>query len=170
MTLPAVPAWLHVDARDGFEVLFLRTEAEGYRLEGHSTGVEDGEAWGIRCDIVLDAGWVTRSDRVVGRSAHGAYEVRPERDGVGGWLVDGSPAPHLDGCFDVDLEASACTNVLPTRRLGLEVGERAEAPAAYVRAVDLRGDRLEQSYMRLEDEGGRRRSTSPPSSSSTSTA
>jgi uncharacterized protein len=157
MTPLAVAAWRHVDVREGFEVIFLRAEADGYRLEGHSTGVEDGEAWGIRYDIVVDAGWLTRSAHVAGRSTQGVYEVRLEGDGVGGWLVDGSPTPHLDGCFDVDLEASACTNALPIRRLALEVGEQAEAPAAYVRAVDLRVERLEQSYARLEDEAGRRR-------------
>lgn len=157
MTPLAVAAWRHVDVREGFEVLFLRAEADGYRLEGHSTGVEDGEAWGIRYEIVLDAGWSTRSAHVAGRSTQGAYEVRLEGDGVGGWLIDGSPARHLDGCFDVDLEASACTNALPIRRLALEVGERAEAPAAYVRAIDFQTGRLEQRYARLEDEAGRQR-------------
>jgi hypothetical protein len=42
-------------------------------------------------------------------------------------------------------------------RLGLELGRRAEAPAAYVRAPSLRVERLEQSYVRLEDDGERQR-------------
>ena len=42
-------------------------------------------------------------------------------------------------------------------RLGLAAGSRAEAPAAYVRALDLRAERLEQSYARLPDEAGRER-------------
>jgi hypothetical protein len=36
-------------------------------------------------------------------------------------------------------------------------GERADAPAAYVRAADIRVERLEQSYLRVGDVGGRRR-------------
>jgi hypothetical protein len=152
MMPPAVAAWRHVDVREGFEVLFLLGEADGFRVEGHATGVEDGAAWGIRYEIALDADWATRSALVVGRTSLGPQGRRLESDGSGAWLVDGSPAPHLDGCLDVDLEASACTNALPIRRLALEVGERAEAPAAYVRALDLRVDRLEQSYARLEDE------------------
>jgi hypothetical protein len=63
--------------------------------------------------------------------------------------VDGKPTTDLDGCFDVDLESSALTNALPAHRLHLEVGERAEAPAVYVRASSLSVDRLEQSYSRL---------------------
>jgi hypothetical protein len=31
-------------------------------------------------------------------------------DGDGSWVVDGRPAPQLDGCLDVDLESSSMTN------------------------------------------------------------
>jgi hypothetical protein len=83
--------------------------------------------------------------------------VRLEGDGTGAWQVDGVRAAELAGCLDVDLEASACTNAFPVHRLGLEVGQRADAPAAYVRAPDLRVERLEQSYARLQGDGGRSR-------------
>jgi hypothetical protein len=155
--LPATAAWRLLDAHEGFEVLFLRRAPEGYELEGHTTGVEDGEAWGIRYAIKLDAGWVTRSAFVFSRSALGAHELQLEADGTGAWLVDGEPQPNVTGCLDVDLEGSAFTNAFPVHRLGLSVGERAEAPAAYVRALDLRVERLEQSYARLPDDGARSR-------------
>ena len=149
--LPTTAAWRHLDARVGFEVLFLRGDTAGYYVEGHSTAVEDGEAWGIRYALTVDLDWITRSAYIAGRSAQGVYQVRLEGDGTGRWRVDDEPAPQLDGCLDVDLEASAFTNALPVHRLGLGVGEQADAPAAYVRAVDLRVERLEQSYRRLPD-------------------
>jgi uncharacterized protein len=155
--LPLTAAWRHVEARDGFEVVFLRRETDGYRLDGHSTAVEDGEAWSIGYTLALDSSWATRSAHVVGRSAAGAHEVRLEGDGAGAWRVDGTPAPHIAGCLDVDLEGSVFTNALPVRRLQLERGERAEAPAAYVRVLDLRVERLEQRYARIQDDGGRSR-------------
>jgi uncharacterized protein len=74
-------------------------------------------------------------------------------DGAGSWTVDDAPAPQLDGCLDVDLEVSACTNTLPVHRLGLAVGEAADAPAAYVRAAAFAVERLEQRYERLPDDG-----------------
>jgi uncharacterized protein len=151
--LPATAAWRHLDARVGFEVVFLRHDTDGYQLDGHSTAVEAGQAWGIRYALTVDAGWATRSAHIVGRSAVGVNEIRVEGDGVGGWWVDGTRAPHLDGCLDVDLEASAFTNALPVHRLALEVGEQADAHAAYVRALDLRVEQLEQSYRRLPDDG-----------------
>jgi len=155
--LPTTAAWRHLDARVGFEVLFLRSEADGYHFEGHSTAVEDGEAWAVSYTITLDTSWSTRSAHIVGRSELGAREVRLEMDGTGAWRVDGFLAPQLAGCMDVDLEASAFTNAFPVHRLGLGVGESADAPAAYVRAVGLGVERLEQRYTRLEDEAGHSR-------------
>jgi uncharacterized protein len=152
VALPPTAAWRHVDARVGFEVVFLRCEADGYHLDGHSAAVEDGESWAVRYSLILDPTWATRSAHIAGRSAAGAHETRLEGDGSGEWKVEGRPAPHLAGCLDVDLEASACTNAFPVHRLGLDVGERADAPAAYVRAPDLRVERLEQSYARLADD------------------
>jgi hypothetical protein len=121
------------------------------------TAVEEGEAWAARYTLTLDSSWATRSAHVVGRSSLGGREIRLESDGDGTWRVDGTPMHRLAGCFDVDLEASACTNALPVQRLELEVGGAADAPAVYVRALDLRVERLEQRYARLPDLGERSR-------------
>jgi hypothetical protein len=156
-TVPPVAAWRHRHARDGFEVVFLHAGDAGYQLEGTTAAVEDGQAWAVRYLIALNADWRTRRARVWGRSSRGADELTLEADGAGGWLVNGVAAPRLDGCLDVDLESSACTNTLPVHRLGLEVGEAADAPAAYVRALDLGVERLEQRYARVADDGPRQR-------------
>jgi uncharacterized protein len=108
----------------------------------------------VRYAILVGDDGATREARVECRHEGGAATVALEADGRGGWTVNGAPAPRLDGCLDVDLEASAVTNAFPIRRLGLRAGERAAAPAAYVRAPDLRVERLEQSYGRDEDEDG----------------
>jgi len=155
--LPPAAACRHLDAREGFEVLFPRREEDGYRLDGHSSGVEAGGMWALRYPLVLDRDWLTREARVAGRSVDGEHEVLLEADGAGAWRVDGRLAPELDGCLEVDLEASGFTNAVPVRRLGLAIGEGAEAPAAYLRAPDLRVERLEQSYARLPDDGKRSR-------------
>lgn len=138
-------------------MLFPRRENEGYRLDGYATAVEEGEVWSVRYALTLDASWATRSAEIVGRSTDGAYELLLEGDGAGAWRIDGRAAPELAGCLDVDLEASACTNALPIRRLALDVGQESDAPAVYVRASDLRVERLEQHYARLPDAEGRSR-------------
>jgi hypothetical protein len=121
-------------------------------MEGWTTAVEDGATWAVEYAIEVDTAWATRSARIRGRSAAGFCTALVEADGSGQWLVDGGPAPHLDGCLDVDLEASAMTNALPVRRMGLPVAAQAAAPAAYVRAVGLAVERLEQTYVRAADE------------------
>jgi hypothetical protein len=154
---PRTAAWQHRDARSGLEVVFLHPDGDGYRVEGHVTAVEAGEGWALEYDIRLDRDWVTRTARVRGHRAAGRREVVLEADGTGRWTVDGEPAPELDGCPDVDLEASAFTNALPVHRLGLEVGQEADAPAAWVRALHLGAERLEQRYARRPDDGERPR-------------
>jgi hypothetical protein len=152
-SLPETAAWQHRDARSGFEVAFFQMLADGYSIEGCTTAVQDGASWIVGYEIVLDAAWTTRSAHISGRSVSGVRSVTIEADGAGRWLVDGKRAPALDGCLDVDLESSALTNALPVHRMGLGIGRRADAPAAYVRALDLTAGRLEQTYRRLPDDG-----------------
>jgi uncharacterized protein len=155
--LPVSAAWRHLGAREGFEVVFPMDEHGWMRFDGYSTAVEEEQAWSVRYSILVDGDWQTLRARVVSRSAMGTRELELARNGTEGWLVNRAPAPHVEGCLDVDLEASAFTNAFPVRRLGLAPGESAEAPAVYVRAPELRVERLEQSYRRLEDDGVRRR-------------
>jgi hypothetical protein len=155
--LPPSAAWRHVHARDGFEVVFFVGAADGVRIDGHTTAVEDGEAFAVEFTIELDDRWHTRRGQVTGRSSRGRRSVALEADGAGSWLVDGQRAPQLDGCLDLDLEASSLTNAFPVGRLRLSPGETAQAPAAYVRALDLTVDRLEQRYRRTDAGTGRER-------------
>lgn len=154
---PAAAAWEHRDARTGFEATWFETRDDGLRIDGATSALEDGEAWFVQYAIHLDSTWTTRSARVSGRSASGTRSTAIEADGAGRWRVDGEAAPALDGCLDVDLASSAVTNALPVHRMGLAVGSRAEAPAAYVRATDLAVEVLEQTYQRVDDEGSSHR-------------
>jgi hypothetical protein len=43
----------------------------------------------------------------------------------------------------------------PVHRLSLRVGQRSDAPAVYVRTKALEVERLEQTYARIPDAGGR---------------
>jgi uncharacterized protein len=154
---PPFAAWRHCDAREGFEVAFFRPDADGHAIEGHTSAVEDGHAWAVGYSLRLDRAWVTRRAEITGHSPAGRRRLVIERRARGPWLVNGVAMPALDGCLDVDLEASAVTNALPVHRLGLAVGEAAQAPAVYVRALDLAVERLEQRYARRSDEDGGQR-------------
>jgi hypothetical protein len=133
-------------------VVYFGARSDGCHIEGWTTAIQDGATWAVEYAIDVDAAWATRSARIRGTSAGGSCEALLEADGAGHWLVDGKPGRHLDGCLDVDLEASAMTNALPVRRMALPVAATAVAPAAYVRAVGLAVERLEQTYLRTTDE------------------
>ncbi|MBK1788754.1 putative glycolipid-binding domain-containing protein [Prauserella cavernicola] len=154
---PASAAWSHELARLGFEVAYFERAGDGYRIRGCTTAVEHEVPWIVGYDITVDGGWRTRRAEVTARWATGARTTVLDADGDGHWRIDDAAAPRLDGCLDVDLESSAMTNTLPVHRLALAAGDRAAAPAAYVRAADLTIERLEQAYRRLDNDGGRQR-------------
>jgi hypothetical protein len=143
---PEVAAWHHVGARTGHEVVFFVPTGDGMAIDGTTTSTQDGISWWVRFHIELGPEWLTRRAEIAGRSSMGTHRRTLEVDARGRWLVDGASRPDLDGCVDVDLESSACTNTVPIHRLGLGPGQIVDAPAAYVRADDLRVERLEQRY------------------------
>lgn len=145
--LPPFAAWRFVDAVDGFEVVYPGPR----RLRGHTSAVEDGQAYAVAYEITLDDRWRTREVRVSSDTVAGSRTTVLESDGEGRWTVDGEPADQLRGLVDVDLEASACTNTLPVHRLAMPLGEVTVASAVYVEALDLTVRRLDQTYRRLDD-------------------
>ncbi len=154
--LPPTAAWTHRDAREGFEVVFVRRTTRGWTLSGHTTAVEQGRPWAVRYDITVDRQWRSRSARVWTWNSEGASRTVLRHDGAGHWTVNGIAASELDGCIDVDLESSACTNTLPVHRRPRS-REQFEAPAAYVRVANGEVQRLEQTYRRVSDLDGARR-------------
>jgi hypothetical protein len=153
---PPTACWQHRAARTGFEVAYFTALQDGWCIDGSTAALEDSHTWVVTYRIEVDAAWVTRSARVTARTVAGSRQTRLEADGAGHWLVDGDPAPRLDGCMDVDLESSAMTNTLPVHRLALPLGARADAPAAFVRVLQP-VDRLEQVYARIADQAAHQR-------------
>jgi hypothetical protein len=147
--LPTSAAWRHSESREGVEAVFFRLSA-GTTARGVTVAVEAGEPWTVGYAITADSAWRTRRASVWSIAAAGERRIELEGDGDGAWQIDGEPRPDLQGCLDVDLESSACTNTFPLHRLQLPVRGRAEAPAAYVRVPGLVVERLEQTYTRLQ--------------------
>lgn len=150
MTLPPAASWNHRGVRTGFEAAFFVETGDGHRLTGHTTAHESGALWSVGYDVTVDSDWSTVSARVSSLTAVGTGDLTLRRDTDGRWTVKGEPRPELDGCLDVDLESSAVTNTLPLHRLELVPGAGADVPAAFVRADDLRVERLEQRYTLVE--------------------
>ncbi|WP_223624409.1 putative glycolipid-binding domain-containing protein [Microbacterium sp. EST19A] len=153
--LPPEASWTHRGVRDGFEVVFLRSAGDGHRLVGHTTANEESVLWSVGYDVTLDAAWRTVAVHATTLTAAGGREVALTRDAADRWVVDGEPRPDLDGCADVDFESSAVTNTFPIHRLDLVEGKAFDVSSAFVRADDLRVERLDQTYTLIarSDEG-----------------
>jgi hypothetical protein len=146
--VPAVAAWRHVGAREGFEVTSFQQTVDGWLVRGTTTAVEGTDAWAVRYGITVGQDWLTRSAHIVTMSG----VLTLAHDGRGNWLVNNKLRPDLSGCLDVDLESSAMTNTFPVHRLDPHIGAWQAAPAAYVRATTLEVQRLEQHYTPLDEQ------------------
>ena len=76
--------------------------------------------------------------------------VRLDSDGRGHWRRDGCDCASLDGCIDIDVEATPFTNTLPIRRLGLATGEGRVVRLAYVRIPSLEVVPRSQRYTAVD--------------------
>jgi uncharacterized protein len=126
--------------------MFFRDSRPGHRLVGHTTANEDSALWSVDYDVTVDAEWRTVAVHATTLTAEGTRGVALARDADDRWTVDGEARPDLDGCRDVDFESSAVTNTLPVHRLEFVEGVAVGVSSAFVRADDLRVERLEQTY------------------------
>jgi hypothetical protein len=152
-----IAAWQHVEGRRGFEVARLQAlPGGGHRIDGHSTGEDEGLAWGLHYALVVDDAWATRSLELAGFSEDGPWTLSLRCDGAGTWTRDGATAPDLHGCVDVDLVATVLTNTLPVRRLALDVGHSGSLDAVWIGTPAGREvERMTQRYARVGIRGYR---------------
>lgn len=149
-TPPSGASWNHEGSRAGFEIAFFDEVSAGHCLTGHTTAHESSVLWSVGYDVTVDHSWRTVAVHASNLTATGREELTLTRDSAGRWAANGVPRPELDGCVDVDFESSAVTNTLPLHRLDFVEGVGVDVPAAFVRADDLRVERLEQRYTLIE--------------------
>ena len=98
-----------------------------------------------------DEGWVTLRGEVRGEVDGRPVSMTITRQRSGEWVVNGAPAPGLRGLIDLDLGFTPATNLFPLRRLALEIGESADAEAAWVDEERWTMHRLRQRYERRDE-------------------
>jgi hypothetical protein len=148
MTRPvAVFLWRKVD-RPGHDSCRLFKLANGWRLTGAAVFRDAGRPCHLQYDVATDKAWKTRSVKVSGYIGKKAFDVRVESARDAHWKLNGVLVKSVTGCVDVDLGFTPATNLIALRRLALKVGQRAEAPAAYLQFPEMRLVLLPQSYLR----------------------
>ncbi|HKU94610.1 MAG TPA: putative glycolipid-binding domain-containing protein [Vineibacter sp.] len=129
----------------------LRRTTAGPELRGIVLIAEGGAPLRIDYRVTCGADWQTESVDVEQTYQGERRTLQLTHNGVGRWMVDGQPAPELDGCTDVDLGVSPSTNALPVNRLRLAVGGASVIRAAWVRFPSLQIVAAQQSYERTAE-------------------
>lgn len=142
--------WRRLD-HEGHDACRLIDTGDGWALAGQASFMEEG---GLLCGLAYDIrcarDWTTRSAEVSGFVDKSPLAWRMERSQSGAWTVNGAHQPSLDSLVDIDLGFTPATNLVALRRFSLEVGASAVAPAAWFAFPELRMDRMEQTYRRLD--------------------
>ncbi len=131
----------------GLEHVDIRPADGGLDISGVVIAEEDGSRFGLSYRLKLDALWRTREVLVRTTSGH---VLHLESDGQGHWRESGKDQPALQGCIDVDIQATPLTNTLPIRRLDLETGESMEIRLCYITVPDLTVFASNQRYTAIE--------------------
>jgi hypothetical protein len=133
----------------GHEACSLRRVGSEWRLEGTAVFLHEGQTCRLSYLIACDAIWNTRSAVVLGWCRGEDVNLELSVDVHHRWQVNGVIKPAVERCVDLDLNFSPSTNLLPIRRLNLEVGQQAEVKAAWLRFPSFELEPLSQVYERL---------------------
>ena len=142
--------WRRLDL-PGHEACRLTSQPTGWHLSGAAVLAYEHQACRLDYAIACDPRWHTLSTTVEGWVGDREVSVEILREPSGAWWLNGRACPQVEGCIDVDLNFSPSTNLLPIRRLNLEVGQSAHVRAAWLRFPSFALEPLEQSYTRLEN-------------------
>ena len=135
----------------GHEACRVTAVESGWTIDGVAVLVEADMPCRLDYRVDCDRAWVTRTAEVRGWVGDRAVDIVVSRSASGHWQLNGATCDGFEQCVDVDLNFSPSTNMLPVRRLELEVGASAMVRAAWLRFPSFTLELLEQSYTRVEE-------------------
>ncbi|HEX8634285.1 MAG TPA: putative glycolipid-binding domain-containing protein [Pyrinomonadaceae bacterium] len=153
--------WGRLDT-PGHEFARVFFDNSRWHLNGTAVFVHDTQPCRLDYRVECNSEWETLSGRVSGWVGEKGIEIEISVEPNRRWRLNGRECAQAAGCIDLDLNFSPLTNTLPIRRLNLNIGEKAEVRAAWLKFPSFQIERLEQSYYRIdattyryESDGGR---------------
>ena len=142
--------WRGIDLR-GHEACRLYRLNTEWRLEGTAVFSSDNRPCRLSYLVVCDSNWNTLRGTVSGWVGDDNVDVELSVDAMHRWRMNGVENSDVSGCVDLDLNFSPSTNLLPIRRLNLEIGQQGEVKAAWLRFPSFKLEPLSQIYTRLDE-------------------
>ena len=137
-------AWEGCEA--GLEHVDLSPSDGGIHVSGVVIGRDGDARFGLSYRLRIDSSWRVREAHIqttAGRAMH------LESNGQGAWTENGRSRPDLQGCIDIDIQATPLTNTLPIRRLAWTTGESLDIRLCYVEVPGLAVLPQDQRYTAL---------------------
>jgi uncharacterized protein len=138
--------WRRLDM-PGHDACRLDEATRDWRVDGTAVFRDQAGPAVLAYHVEGDAGWRTREARVRGWIGERSIDTAISRMGKS-WNLDGVVVSGLERCIDLDLGFTPATNLIPIRRLALEVGHAADVPAAWLDVATGVLKLLEQRYER----------------------
>lgn len=142
--------WRGIHLR-GHEACRLYQVGTEFRLQGTAVFLSNERPCCLSYLVSCDANWNTLRGTVSGWIGNDNVNIEVTVDTLRHWQMNGMKKPAVSGCIDLDLNFSPSTNLLPIRRLNLEIGQQAEVNAAWLRFPSFELEPLTQVYTRLDD-------------------
>ncbi|MGK6309353.1 putative glycolipid-binding domain-containing protein [Variovorax sp. DT-64] len=151
MQIVATMFWRRLDL-PGHDACRLEKHSDGWQLDGAAVfRSENGQPARLDYRVHCDKAWHAKWGRVRGWVGSLPVDFAIARAANGEWSLNDQRMPDLAHCTDLDLGFTPATNLLPLRRLNLQVGESAEAPAAWLDLDDEGLSALAQHYERRSE-------------------
>lgn len=149
--------WRRIGGGTGSDVCRVYQRADGgWDLRGMAAFHDEGLACDLGYQVSVDAHWVTLAAQVQGHCGDRTVNLRFHPGADGQWRAgqggeaDADTGISASACPDMDLNFSPATNMIAVRRMALQVGQQAQAPAAWLSFPDLTLKKLPQIYRRLD--------------------
>jgi uncharacterized protein len=141
--------WRRLDVPGSDECRLLPARA-GWRVEGVAQFLHGDRPARLCYEVACDVAWRTTRGDVHGELGGEPLRLTVRRDASDAWVVGEQPRADLAGLIDLDLGFTPATNLFPLRRLALEVGQAADAEAAWLDDTVWSFRRLPQRYERRD--------------------
>jgi uncharacterized protein len=141
--------WQRLD-RPGYESARVFFEQSQWHLTGTAVFAHERKACRLDYTVVCNPEWQTVSGKVSGWMGSDPVDIELSVDKDRRWYLNGNVSPGVSGCIDLDLNFSPSTNLLPIRRLKLDIGQEAPVKAAWLRFPNFTLEPLEQKYRRKD--------------------
>ncbi|HEX3695697.1 MAG TPA: putative glycolipid-binding domain-containing protein [Polyangia bacterium] len=142
--------WRRLDS-PGHDACRIEQHGSGWQIDGAAVFGLGGRPARLTYAATCDVSWRAQSGHVRGWIGERSVAFSIERTAAGGWTLNDEDVPGVRDCMDLDFGFTPSTNLLQLRRLALDCGQAADAPAAWLDVSTGTLDILVQRYERRSE-------------------